>query len=658
MADNVITPLESADLSKLEALVAGLSSQGVTLVNATLTGAPSAVGVFDSLLLSDTVKFGPGVLITSGNGSPERINDATGRSTSTGQDGDPDLTAFAMAAFPDADLTFDATVITLTFLVTDPNVNSIKFSLAFGSEEYPEFADSDFVDIAAVWTGTGLSAINYALVNGDPTTPLATITKNITLGNFFDNGAGGLAIQYDGLILNQTVQVPVKLGLNVIKIGVADTDDRFLDSGLFIHGISASKASGGGTLQQVSVGQPGGTFSGADNNFLFSGTSQNLNNSVIQFFNELDQIFVDGSFFSDFNVSLDFGSLILNLDTDGNGTADTTITLEDPIPNATIVISQEQAGTSISLDELDQPTEGDDVFTGTDGLQYLAGGGGSDLLSGLGGSDVLVGDGGNDTLVGGAGDDELQGGTGSDTARFSGKRSDYKVEQLQDGSFRITDQRSGAPDGTDTISAVESFQFSDKTLTAANVVSGGDVMPPAPAGLKTFVGGGNVAEDLRANVADADGTSIQAGGGNDTLRGGKFDDLLTGGSGDDQMFGGAGADQFRFFGDQVEGASDRDRIFDLSFAAGDKLVFGSFAGGTFTDSVGVNAFAGGSSAIIGSLSGLVEAAAASTSVTALRASPNNNNLLLTISNGNGQVQEILITDAWTQFVAAGGSDGL
>ena len=406
----------------------------------------------------------------------------------------------------------------------------------------------------------------------------------------------------------------------------------------------------------MTVGTPGSTLSAADNNFIFKGVAANLNNSVIQFFDELDQLFVDGSFFTNLNVNLDFGSLILNLDTNGDGTADTKITLDDPVPNATIVVSQEVDGTSVSLAKLDQPTDGNDSFTGTDGLEYLAGGMGADTLSGLGGSDLLVGDGGNDTLIGGGGNDELQGGAGSDTAQFSGKRSDYKVEKLQDGSFKVTDLRSGTPDGTDSVAGVETFQFSDVTLSAAQVVDG-DVLPPAPPGLRTYIGGQGI-DDLRANTADRDGSILDAGAGNDVLRGARFDDILSGGSGDDQMFGGGGADQFRFFGNQIDGASDRDRVFDLNFAAGDTLVFGSYAAGTFTDTGGVNAFAGGTSAIIGSFTGLVEAAANSTSVTALRASPNNNNLLLTVTNGNGQVQEILITDAWSQFVSAGGSDGL
>jgi hypothetical protein len=637
-------------------MIAGL--KGVTLTEATLTGVASAVGVFDSLVLSQNVQFGPGILLTSGKGSPERVNNSSSQTTVNFVPGDADLTNFAQAAFSGSGSTIDATVLTLTFFVTDPNVKSIKFDVAFGSEEYPEFADSTFVDIAAIWTGTGMTAVNYALVNGDPTTPLATITKNVSLGNFFDNAGGGLAIQYDGLILNQTIQVPVTLGLNIIKIGVADTGDSALDSGLFITGISTSGASGGGTLQNVDVTIPGGKYSGANNNFIFKGNAQNLNNSVIEFFDDLDQIFVDGAVFNDFGVNLDFGSLILNIDTNQDGISDTKITLEDPIPNATVKISQENGGTGITLVKLAEATNGDDSFTGDDGLQYLSGGNGNDNLSGLGGSDVLVGDAGNDVLTGGAGNDEIQGGTGTDTAVFSGKRIDYKVEKQGDGSIKVVDIRAGSPDGTDFVTDVENFQFSDGTLDAVKVLANPTTPTPAPSGVKSYVSGKAGNDHLKAVASDKDGTHLFGQGGNDILRGGKFDDLLVGGKGDDQMFGGAGADQFRLFGNQIDGASDRDRIFDLNFGEGDVLVFGSFASNTFTDASGVNAYTGGTSATINSFLGLVQAAGASNDVTALRASPFNDNLLLKVTNADGQVQEILISNGWTQFVSAGGTDGL
>ncbi len=176
-------------------------------------------------------------------------------------------------------------------------------------------------------------------------------------------------------------------------------------------------------------------------------------------------------------------------------------------------------------------------------------------------------------------------------------------------------------------------------------------------GIKSVISGTSGADDLRV-APDGDGTTLAAGAGNDILRGGKFNDVLIGGSGDDQMFGGAGADRFVFSGREIEGASDRDRIYDLTFDDGDTIVLGSYARNTFGDAAGLDGYAGGTSAVISSYSGLASAAASSDMVTALRASPHNDNLLLRLTNEAGQVQEILISNAWTDFLQAGGSDGL
>jgi Ca2+-binding RTX toxin-like protein len=177
-------------------------------------------------------------------------------------------------------------------------------------------------------------------------------------------------------------------------------------------------------------------------------------------------------------------------------------------------------------------------------------------------------------------------------------------------------------------------------------------------GIKSYQVGTSGTNDVKAAVRGMDGTTLVGNAGDDVLRGGKFNDILIGGSGNDQMYGGNGADQFVFSGRTIEGASDRDRIYDLNFGAGDTIVVGGFKSGTFIDSNGVDGYGNGANAIISSYAGLVEAASFSDYVTAVRASPFNDNLLFQITNEAGQVQEILISNGWTQFVMAGGSEGL
>jgi len=60
-------------------------------------------------------------------------------------------------------------------------------------------------------------------------------------------------------------------------------------------------------------------------------------------------------------------------------------------------------------------------------------------------------------LEGGAGNDTLDGGVGTDTAVYSGARAGYTVPGAVSGTV-------SGPDGTDTLSNIERFQFSDKGL--------------------------------------------------------------------------------------------------------------------------------------------------------------------------------------------------
>jgi hypothetical protein len=114
---------------------------------------------------------------------------------------------------------------------------------------------------------------------------------------------------------------------------------------------------------------------------------------------------------------------------------------------------------------------GDDVLKGGSGSDRLLGGKGNDQLFGGHGWDFLNGGKGNDQLFGGAGNDVLtdnkginriDGGSGEDTLKFHGALGDYDVN-YSNNEFVITHKQSGA---TNTVSNVESFQFSDDTLSA------------------------------------------------------------------------------------------------------------------------------------------------------------------------------------------------
>lgn len=71
---------------------------------------------------------------------------------------------------------------------------------------------------------------------------------------------------------------------------------------------------------------------------------------------------------------------------------------------------------------------------------------------------LIVGGAGDDTLSGSASDDELDGGEGFDTAVYKGVEDEYNIQNLADGSQRISD-KIPSRDGTDILKNIEKKVF-------------------------------------------------------------------------------------------------------------------------------------------------------------------------------------------------------
>lgn len=203
----------------------------------------------------------PGILLTSGDGTPPQSNTQggyTGTFEESGQ-GDPDLQAVADAAFESSGETQDVSFLEFSFTV-DNNLTQkgVQFDLVFGSDEFPEFSDSPFVDVAGVF----LNGENVALFNDNENQPLSVISENLEVGNFRNNGSSSVGvpegtpsedipIEYDGVSSRVKIVGPLQPGENTIKIGIADTGDQALDSGLFVSNLTTSATGGGGLLSTV-----------------------------------------------------------------------------------------------------------------------------------------------------------------------------------------------------------------------------------------------------------------------------------------------------------------------------------------------------------------------------------------------------------------------
>ena len=105
-------------------------------------------------------------------------------------------------------------------------------------------------------------------------------------------------------------------------------------------------------------------------------------------------------------------------------------------------------------------------------IDNAIGGSGNDTIIGNAIANVLSGGGGNDTITGGAGNDTINGGSGTDTAVYSGNYRAFGVAyDSSSQTFAVSDQRSGSPDGTDTVVGVEYFQFADQSVSSTALIS-------------------------------------------------------------------------------------------------------------------------------------------------------------------------------------------
>ena len=266
--NTAFTPFDPAD-DPLKLISEIVTDENITIIlddeecPPEFTGSEGQTSFYDGSLAP--LGIGSGILLTSGDGNPPLTNTAPNYSVSHGLAGDTDLDAVATAAFAGAGATRDANLLEFSFDITNPNVQSVTFDLVFGSDEFPEFSNSSFVDVAGVF----VNGQNYAYFNNDVTQPLSVINNNLNLGNFSDNTTGTLPIEYDGVSDVLTIFAPVEQGKNTIKFAVADTGDQIYDSALFISNLETStfgNDDGSGVLVNITGTESDDELIGSDIN--------------------------------------------------------------------------------------------------------------------------------------------------------------------------------------------------------------------------------------------------------------------------------------------------------------------------------------------------------------------------------------------------------
>ena len=181
----------------------------------------------------------------------------------------------------------------------------------------------------------------------------------------------------------------------------------------------ADVLSGGAGNDTLSGGAGADTLAGGAGADRFSGRLAHLDGDHIADYGDGDAIHVDSlGGRAQVTVTSANGLSTVAIDSNGDGIADATLTVDGTYDSAEIVAGDGRAAdiflANLGAGVARTGTAGDDTLSGGRGDDTLLGAGGNDVLYGGEGNDILSGGDGNDALYGGAGD-TIVGGAGDDT---------------------------------------------------------------------------------------------------------------------------------------------------------------------------------------------------------------------------------------------------
>ena len=238
-AQAIVVTSETDANALAAALLAGggagidLGSVVVSVSNHT-SGSAVSSGTYTNA--SNTYGIGNGIVLSSGN----VLNYGDGPNTASGT-----TTAYGVAATAAEEALLDpitggalnhndVTSITMTFNLL-PGFDSVFFNIVFGSEEWPEFAGSSFIDAFGLF----VNGTNVAFANGNPINighPDMVAQAGTELDGMLGGSTGGFGqfVHTFGTFVGDGA-----MGVTVTFI-IADSGDSSLDSTVYISQLGGS----------------------------------------------------------------------------------------------------------------------------------------------------------------------------------------------------------------------------------------------------------------------------------------------------------------------------------------------------------------------------------------------------------------------------------
>ncbi|MDQ2095858.1 Hint domain-containing protein [Rhodalgimonas zhirmunskyi] len=216
---------------------------GVTVVSASYTGDSRSSGIYSD---GDSVSPGAtpgdtGIILSTGQatsftneagtqpwwqggGATESNQSTNTTSSSNGINNNSDFNAAAGAR------TYDAAWIDVDFI---PDNDMMTMQFVFSSDEFPEYANSQYQDFVGVWVNG--QPVEMSVGAANPGNLVGGINQNL----YVDNTSDQYNTEMDGFTVTMTLTFPVTAGAtNSIRIGIADVADSSYDSNLLIAGNS------------------------------------------------------------------------------------------------------------------------------------------------------------------------------------------------------------------------------------------------------------------------------------------------------------------------------------------------------------------------------------------------------------------------------------
>jgi PEP-CTERM motif len=203
---------------------------GVTIVSATLQGQSLDANTASTGTFTNIYGLASGAVLSTGNAAtygsgPDTETDFT---TAYGTMGTSAQNALLDPLTNGNKSHYDVTELDLTFTV-DPGVSQIFFNVAFGSEEFPEFVGSEFVDAFGLY----LNGTNIAFMDGQPVN-----IDNTCFTAFAGTELNGVLACNNNPV--NTFSGAVTSGLNTLTFIISDTSDANLDTTAYIGALGTT----------------------------------------------------------------------------------------------------------------------------------------------------------------------------------------------------------------------------------------------------------------------------------------------------------------------------------------------------------------------------------------------------------------------------------